>query len=286
MTLPEARSGVAALAVSDGLMIAGGRDADGKPSTKVWKSTLDKNGVLKPFEDGAALPLAVADASMAQVGDYVWLYGGVDETGPVGAVQRGSVGLEPTPETPAPNATPAPTKVLGWKTDNSYNLPGARTSVAGFAANGALYVVGGDDGNGPRREVYWTVPTGSGGIDAWHHLDQIDLPGGLEGDAPLDGGTNVYLLGGQNQDGVVASGGTANLAPQEPFFQAGLVGVVVPALKIEGEIGQQLGYLNAAGVGTVDFVLLLLIGWAFAHKERVMGWVRSRRERRRGRIEG
>jgi hypothetical protein len=48
----------------------------------------------------------------------------------------------------------------------------------------------------------------------------------------------------------------------------GLVGATVPGLKIDGEIGQQLGYLNAAGAGTVNFVILLLIGWAFAHKER------------------
>ncbi len=40
----------------------------------------------------------------------------------------------------------------------------------------------------------------------------------------------------------------------------------MPGLKIEGEIGQQLGYLNAAGAGTVNFMILLLIGWAFAHK--------------------
>ena len=59
----------------------------------------------------------------------------------------------------------------------------------------------------------------------------------------------------------------ANIAPQAPFFQLGLVGATVPGLKIEGEIGQQLGYLNAAGVGTVNFIILILIGWAFAHKE-------------------
>jgi hypothetical protein len=52
-----------------------------------------------------------------------------------------------------------------------------------------------------------------------------------------------------------------------PFFQLGLVGATVPGLKIEGDIGQQLGYLNAAMVGTIDFVLLILIGVAFAHKE-------------------
>ena len=43
----------------------------------------------------------------------------------------------------------------------------------------------------------------------------------------------------------------------------------MPGLKLDGEIGQQIGYLNAAGVGTVNFILLIVVGWAFAHKERV-----------------
>ena len=67
-------------------------------------------------------------------------------------------------------------------------------------------------------------------------------------------------------DTILASSVRANTAPLSPFFQLGLVGATVPGLKIEGEIGQQLGYLNAAGVGTVNFILLILIGVAFAHK--------------------
>lgn len=43
--------------------------------------------------------------------------------------------------------------------------------------------------------------------------------------------------------------------------------MTVPGLAIQGEIGQQLGYLNAAGAGTLNFVILLIIGWGFAHKE-------------------
>jgi hypothetical protein len=61
----------------------------------------------------------------------------------------------------------------------------------------------------------------------------------------------------------------------------GLVGATVPALKIDGEIGQQLGYLNAAGAGTVNFIILLLIGWAFAHKERTRQIFANLRNRRR-----
>ncbi len=71
---------------------------------------------------------------------------------------------------------------------------------------------------------------------------------------------------GQTADGVVATSYRANVAPQSPFFQLGIAGATVPGLKIEGEIGQQLGYLNAAGAGTVNFIILILIGWAYAHK--------------------
>ena len=62
-----------------------------------------------------------------------------------------------------------------------------------------------------------------------------------------------------------------------PFFQLGLIGATIHALKIEGEVGQQLGYLAAAGAGTVNFIILILIGWAYAHPERVRAmWNRVR----------
>jgi hypothetical protein len=183
--------------------------------------------------------------------------------------------------TPAPNATPVPLKVLQWAIGDQYNMPQARTSAAGFSANGTMYVVGGSDGDAPRNELYWTVPNGDGTIPGWKHLDQDDLPkAGLAGGSAIVTGTNAFIIGGTTSDGVQSGAIRANLAPQEPFFQAGLVGVVVPALRIEGEIGQQLGYLNAAGAGTVNFVILLLVGWAYAHPAKVRGWVDRRRRRR------
>ncbi len=75
----------------------------------------------------------------------------------------------------------------------------------------------------------------------------------------------------------------SNTSPKAPFFQLGLVGATVPGLKIEGDIGQQLAYLNAAGAGTVNFIIVLLIGWGFAHKEQARGMIDRvlRRVRRR-----
>jgi hypothetical protein len=100
----------------------------------------------------------------------------------------------------------------------------------------------------------------------------------------LISGPNVFLIGGQTgEQGATVESSVirASIAPQAPFFQLGLVGATVPALKIDGEVGQQLGYLNAAGAGTVMFVLLLLIGWAFAHQEQTRSFVNRIVRRRR-----
>jgi hypothetical protein len=281
LTLPAPRAAASAIPVSDGMLVAGGLGPDGTPQATVWKSTLDSKGAPGAFASEPSIADPVAHATMAQVGDFAWLWGGTDANGPSGAVQRGAIGTTPTPETPAPNATPAPLHLLQWAVAESANLPFARSAAAGFAANGTIYVAGGTDGSGPKNQLYWTIPSGTGDITGWKHLDQTDLPAaGLVGGAAVVTGTNVFIIGGTSADGVQAGSVRANLAPQEPFFQVGLVGAVFPAMQIPGEIGQQLGYLAAAGVGTANFVILLLIGWAMAHPATIRGWIDRRRSRR------
>ena len=277
LTLPEARSGAAAAVTTDGLLLIGGRSANG-PVATTWKSLLDTKGALGKWSVEQPLQSAQADATAAVVGDYVWLYGGSDANGPVGAVQRGAFGKPAAAGLPA---NPDAGKVIRWDVSNSANLPAARTNAAGWAANGTLYLAGGDDGSGPRTQVYWAIPSSTGDLKEWKHLDVSDLPApGLEGAAPVITGPNAVLVGGSTVGGVLASSARANTAPQTPFFQVGLVGATVPGLKIDGEIGQQLGYLNAAGVGTVDLVLLALIGWAFAHKAQTRAFLERVRGRR------
>jgi hypothetical protein len=302
LKLPQPRSGASAVAVTDGIVVAGGRDADGKPSTTVWKSTI-KDGNLGEFKEQPSLPVAVADASMALEGTYLWVYGGNDANGPTSVVQRASYGFATagggtgaapqasgnTPSTVAtapasPSASGGTEGVVQWATLDAANLPGPRGGAAGWAANGALYVAGGTDGTSPKREVYWALPNSNGDLpDGWHHLDKTDLPAGVVDGATVVSGVNVYILGG-TADGTATTGGyRASLAPQAPFFRLGLVGVVIPALQIGGEIGQQLGYLAAAGVGTGNFVLLVALGWAFNNREKIGGWWRRRRAEREAR---
>jgi hypothetical protein len=212
----------------------------------------------------------------------VWLYGGRDANGPVNSVQRGEFGLAAAEGLP-PN--PNEGKLIRWAVNASVNLPAARTNASGWGANGAIYLAGGNDGSGPKSELYWAVPTSTGDLPEWKHLAVSDLPAsGLEGAPAFITGPEAVLVGGVTSPGtVLASSTRANTAPQSPFFQLGLVGATVPGLKIEGEIGQQLGYLNAALVGTVTFVFLLLVGVAYAHKAETRALIGRVLHRGRGR---
>jgi hypothetical protein len=249
----------------------------------VWKSTLDDDGLPGEFAGQPELLHPVTDATMALEGTFLWVFGGSDASGPTAVVQRGSYGNATTAgggeghaAAPTP-ATEASEGVNQWATSDGANLPAPRTGAAGFAANGALYVAGGSDGSAATRELYWAMPDSEGNLPGgWRHLDATDLPEPVADAAPVTSGSSVFLIGGEDS-GARTTSVRAGLAPEEPFFQLGLVGVVVPGLQIGGEIGQQLGYLAAAGVGTGNFVLLVAVGWAFNHKPMLRGWWERRK---------
>jgi hypothetical protein len=285
LKLPAARSSATVVAASDGLIVLGGSDGTG-PTTTVWKATADSTGKLGPWVVEAPLPQPRSEANGTVIGSELFLYGGRDATGATATVLRGDLGTAVVAASPAPGTTPAPNPLLlqRWATGTgNSNLPGPRTKAAGFTSNGVIYLVGGSDGRSPRTEVYWTTPDASGNINGWLHLSQSDLPassGGLAGSSGIASGSEAFAVGGTTSSGVITASARANLAPQPPFFALGLIGATIPALKIDGDVGQQLGYLSAAGVGTVDFILLILIGWAFAHKERTKELFAKLRRRR------
>jgi hypothetical protein len=261
LKLPEARASAVLVVAGDGLILIGGTNGTAAQGT-VWKASLDSAGKLQPWAPQAPLPVGneVSEASGALVGDFVYIYGGRTVQGPVATVLRGHIG----------KTTDTLGRVVSWDIGGGgTNLPAARTRGAGFSANGALYLVGGADEAGPQPQTYWSVPDAEGDLPGWEHLDATDLPVGLAGAAAVVSGSEAFVIGGTTVDQpAVAGAARANLAPQPPFFQLGLFGATIPALKIGEEIGQQLGYLSAAGVATVNFVLLVIFGWALAHKER------------------
>ncbi len=274
LALPEPRAGATAVSVSDGIVVMGG--TDGKTATRsVWKS---QQSTTTPPVLGAwaAQPGVLAepnvDGTAVHVGDLIYVIGGMNDQGQVvSTVQLGLVGGGPDATAKDPNVIDA------WKDSAQTNLPSPRTKVASFVSNGSIYVIGGSDGTNPIADVRWATPDAAGSIPAWNHMTQMDLGEGIQGSQGLSSGAFAFIVGGQTAKGVTTDSARAYLAPALPFFELGILGATIPALRLGGEIGQQIGYLNAAGVGTVNFIVLILIGWGFAHKEQVRSFVARRR---------
>lgn len=310
LKLPAPRAGAAVAVASDGLYLAGGTDGSG-PTATVWKATLNtvsaklsawanQAPMASAGPNGTSVPEPRVHASAVVLGNYLFVYGGEIANAPTNVTLRATLssGAPAASAAPASSAAPAASagasgsapaagQITQWATSSAANLPAARVGAVGFNANGTLYYLGGV-GQGPNDdfsgEVYWATPDANGNINGWTHVVASDLPKGqdLQYPAPIVAGSSVFLIGGTTaSQGILTGSAQANLAAMPPYFQLGLFYVVVPAMGIQGPVGQQLSYLAAAGVGTVDFVLLLLAGWAFNHPERardMLGRLRRRNE--------
>jgi len=276
LTLPQPLSGASVVPGTGGFVLLGGRDANGDPVNGVhvaWSDTgTSANDLLawEPLDERLALPEPRADAVATSIGSFVYVVGGEGPDGPTDTVFR----LELDGREPAVNEAG---DLMGWAVaPEDESLPAPRASATGFTSNGAVYVIGGVDPAGnPQTSMLWSVPdTTTGDTGDWQQLSQTDLPIATA-NAPIAGvGSHAYIFGGETPDGPTDGILRAEVSPRPPFFQLGIAGATVPGLAIKGEIGQQLGYMNAMGVGTANFVILIIIGLAFSRPEaskRVIG---------------
>jgi hypothetical protein len=274
LALPTPVADASGVPTVDGAWIFGGRGEDDSPSNTVYRASFDTAipPRLQAWEEVAELPLpeARADSTAVIMGPLIYVLGGEGPEGPSNSVfflaldGEGHPQLDPQTERP-----------FGWGVsagDGPFAMPEPRMRHTSFTNAGAIYVLGGVGPDGSLQETnYWAVPDSvTGEIPEWRHGTSTDLPmPTAEATAPVVGG-NVFVIGGETDQGPTTSLARADLAPAVPFFRLGLFGATVPALGIQGEIGQQLGYLAAAGVGTANFVILILIGLAFSHRRTTM----------------
>jgi hypothetical protein len=268
LTLPQPLSGAGVIVGTSGFMLVGGRDVEGAPTNGVhvaWVEEVSSSGRLLAWQplENLALPEPRADVVTASVGDFSYVVGG---EGPDGAAQS-VFRLEMHEREPATNEAGA---LLGWAVaPPDQALPAPRADATAYSANGAVYVMGGLDADGlPQQSVLWFVPdTTTGDIGEWSHLVETDLPVATA-NAPIAGvGAHAFIFGGETADGATDASMRAALSPRPPFFQLGIAGATIPGLSIKGEVGQQLGYMNAMGVGMLNFVILIIIGVAFSRPE-------------------
>jgi len=285
LTLPASRSGASAVSIPTGMLVVGGNDGSG-PSTTVFFNRFDSRAagggkftgwVEEP--DALDLPEAREAATAFPAPGFVFVAGGEGPDGrPTRSVFR--LDLSVCPGDPNANCEQRDLPFRWGSAPESLQLPGARAAAAGAFVNGTMYVVGGRDENGPVTTVLWAIPEtqnqfakGDLRFGGWQHRAQSDLRIARTGAGMAAIGSYAFVVGGTGNQGAGTGLERANLAPAPPFFRLGIAGATVPALEIKGEIGQQLGYIAAAGVFTADFVLLAIIGWAFHHRPQAWGFI-------------
>lgn len=273
LALPVAVSDAAAVATARGIYLFGGT-VDGQASDAVYLAAVDGEGPdLAAWTEVTELPLPEPRTAATAVleTNFIYVLGG---TGPDGISNL--VFFLALDEEGVPLADEATGQAQGWGVSvgqaSGFALPEPRQDHMSFANSGAIYVIGGEGpGETTATTHYWAVPdVETGTIPAWTRLQVNDLPSGVHGGQIIALGSNAYLIGGETSEGASASIMVANLAPAQPFFRLGLFGMTVPGLAIRGEIGQQLGLINAAGAGTTLFILLLVIGYAYSHPRGTM----------------
>ena len=270
LKLPVGLAGAMAVADASGVWLMGGRTADGL-SAATWRAQIKPNSDPPELQtwiehpeltlpDGTGLPNGRAHGVAGLIGTYLYVVGGQTALGPTGEVLRLELDEEGQP---ARTGATVDSPVVPWAVSlGTSSLPSARVDAAGFTNGGAIYVVGGHDGAGTAvATTYWAVPnTTTGDIKEWQTLSQVDLPSARVSGAAAVLGSYVYVVGGADNAGPLLDTLRANVAPKPPFFQLGMFGATVPGLAIPGAIGIQLGEINAATVGVINFVLLIVVG--------------------------
>jgi len=287
LELPAARTAAAVTVVSDGIVVLGGEGTDRSPTTTVWKAKLGTNGELEAWADFMALPEPRSHAAAALVGDSIYVWGGNDANGPAAEAVRGDIAVAPTAATshsaPVVNPDQGDAEIgtiYRWDGGpQEGNLPTPRDGAALWSANGTLYVAGGTIDGTPTTSVLWAAPVAAKGVTSWTSVELSNLPadGARVGASGVVIGAHVLLLGGTDAAGAHSAGAlSAGTSPKAPVFRAGLVGLTVPGLALQGEVGQQIGFLSAAGAWTLNFVIKLGAGVAYSQRERFRAWVGSK----------
>ena len=283
LELPAARSGASVAVVSDGILVLGGEGTDRSPTTTVWKAKLGTNGELEAWAPFMDLPEPRSHAAAALIGDSIYVWGGKDASGPAAEAVRGDIAVAPAVgghSAPVVNPDQGDAEIgtiYRWDGGpQEGNLPTPRDGAALWSANGTLYVAGGTIDGAATSTVLWAAPVAATGVTKWTSVELSDLPadGARVGASGVVIGAHVILLGGADAAGAYSAGAlSAGTSLKAPVFRVGLFGLTVPGLALQGEVGQQIGFLSAAGAWTLNFVIMLGAAVAYGQRERFRAWV-------------
>lgn len=267
--LPQPLADLTGVPTINGIYIFGGRTEDDL-SSAVYHAEFEAvvPPRLNPWTEVTELPLpeARADATSIVLGNFVYVVGGEGPDGPSNQVYFLGLDFDAQPQ-----VDPRTDRPFGWGVSAgsaaAFALPEPRARHASFTNAGAIYVVGGAGQDGElQASNYWAVPDPvTGTIPEWRRLSDTDLTEARADAVALAIAGYAFVIGGEVSAGPATTTERADTSPRPPFFRLGLFGATVPGLGIPGNIGQELGWLAAAGIATGNFIVLILIGWAYSH---------------------
>lgn len=143
--LPAARQNPAVVALSGTTYVIGGADQSGAPSESVLEAQLD-NGNLTGWKahDELKLPKPLTGVAAVAGATSIWLFGGQTTGGAYSSsVYRATI-----------DTSVNPPKLGAWQELTALPMPQARAFAIGLVTSGAIYVIGGQDQNGPQGSVF------------------------------------------------------------------------------------------------------------------------------------
>jgi hypothetical protein len=173
--LPATRYGATSVAANGYIYVIGGFS----PNATVYYSKLNADGTVGSWSTAAnALPAARGYATSLVVNGYLYVMGG-NNAGAQSTVYYSKL---------ASNGAPAT-----WSTAANA-LPAARYQAHSAAANGYVYVMG---GNGPQSTVYYSKVGSTGAPGTWSTAANA-LPAGKSWGTSVTANGYVYVMGGNS----------------------------------------------------------------------------------------
>jgi len=187
--LPAVRDFHSSVVANGYVYVIGGQNTTTTVST-VYYAKLNADGSVGTWNTAAnALPNPRDSQTSVVANGYVYVIGGFDSTSgtnPVSTVYYAKLNADGSVGT--------------WNTAAN-TLPAARFSATSVAANGYVYVMGGDDsGFNPHTEVYYAKLNADGSVGTWNTAANA-LPAARDNHSSVVSNGYVYVLGGEDTTG-------------------------------------------------------------------------------------
>ena len=181
--LPGQRAGMGVASNDRFVILSGGKDSAQRTVTDIFVAPIGNDGLLGEWKPAGNLPGPRFHHATIVGGRYLYVVGGLERAVSVPAVLRGTIAEDGT--------------ISRW--DSVTPLPRPRSHQSMFIRDGALYLVGGLDGNPagantPLKDVTRASIRSDGTLGAWEEISTMDHAYATHATA-VHGGA-LWLFGG------------------------------------------------------------------------------------------